>query len=323
MFLEGDHHLNTLLVLDDITNMAFSGVNMGARIIVSAEAGILCTSSSAVALSFLRIEYSGRIDFLSRSLLLFNNSEPVLITDVQFSRLDVQLAYLRAVSAITYIQSDGHIANSSFSHGSSVNGGAIYVDSSTISFSGVNFLYNTAEISGGAIHANRSTLVFSNTRYNAISNQDYIYLSGNPRDRGGGSIFASQSTLELSGYNIFAENVGALRFVQNSRVTVRDQAVFNSNALTESAISSFNSNLTLFGDVNFANNSGAILASESAVHCQGDIHFMNNTASFAGAILINASDLVFLGNITFSHNFAYSAGGAVIAQQSRVVLLEG
>ena len=149
IFLEGDHHLKVSVALRDITNMTLSGRNTGSRIIVS-EAGISWIGSASIVLNWLRFEYYGT--HVPGPLLLFNSSASV-ITNVQFSRFsNMPLNF----SAISYIQSEGLIARSSFSYGQSLNGSAIYMDSSTVSFSDVTFRNNTASLYGGAIYANRS-----------------------------------------------------------------------------------------------------------------------------------------------------------------------
>ena len=105
IFLEGEHDLSDLLVLDNITNLTLSGVTSKVSIVISAEAGVSCTNSQAIVMSSLMIKYRGKVKEGTHPALLFSNSQSVLIADVDLTGFS---------NAISFIQSTGRITNCAF-----------------------------------------------------------------------------------------------------------------------------------------------------------------------------------------------------------------
>ena len=98
VFLEGEHDLSDLLVLDNITNLTLSGMSSKVSIVMSAEAGVSCTNSQAIVMSSLMIEYRGKVKEDTHSALLFSNSHSVLIADVHLTGLNEESNDFHAIS---------------------------------------------------------------------------------------------------------------------------------------------------------------------------------------------------------------------------------
>ena len=187
IFLEGEHDLSDLLVLDNITNLTLSGVSSKVSIVMSAEAGVWCTNSQAIVMSSLMIEYRGKVKEDTHSVLLFSNSHSVLIADVHLTGLNEESNDFHAIS---FNQSTGRITNCSFISCHGQYGSAIYVSSSEINFAGTS-LYenNTVNFTGAAIHAEDSTLTFNGSHH----------FLGNEADGCGGAIYAVTSIMYFNG----------------------------------------------------------------------------------------------------------------------------
>ncbi len=333
VLLEGEHYLNTPLVLSDITSMTLSGNGSGAVIILSAEAFISYTNSYTISLSSLEVVYAGKT-VRPKSALLFENSHSVQIANVNFTGQITEGGHSQALS---YSRSTGDVINCSFSSGHSEYGGAMNVNSSNITLSGVSYTDNNADASGGAIFADNSRLVFGGTNSFLRNKASAVHFVGN-YTVGGGAIFATQTFIELEGFNSFVESGpidpyqhvvlgGAIMLRQASNLRVQGVALFSKNrGNSGAAVFSINSNLSLTGNVSFANNrapfamGGAIFALNSVVHCEGNVRFSNNYAITGGAMYIEKSVLNCQGNITFASNSATSRGGGMYAVDSTVAV---
>ena len=214
-FLPGEHSLEGTLALHDVVNVTLRGADGRARIAVSSGGVILCSNSSGMSVSSMEILFHG--DNLFKSALLFNNCHSFEIINTQFTGIVSKSESSRALSCD---QSTGHVSNSSFSHGYAVEGGAIEIISSNVSFSAVSFTNNTAELFGGGVFASKySTLTF---------NETVLFLNNSARLYGGG-IAANYSTIIFSGNMWFVNNTAdggggmaleASKLVLQSPVTV-------------------------------------------------------------------------------------------------------
>ena len=163
LFLEGEHDLSDLLVLDNITNLTLSGVNSKVSIVMSEGAEVWCTNSEGIEMSSLMIEYRGKVKEDTHSELLFSNSHSVLIADVHLTGFNEESNDFHAIS---FNQSTGRITNCSFISCHGQYGSAIYVSSSEVNFAGTSlYANNTVDSTGAAIHAEDSILTFNGSHH--------------------------------------------------------------------------------------------------------------------------------------------------------------
>lgn len=341
VFLDGWHYLNAALELESVTNITLSGIVTAVTIIVSENTSISYTSSQGIVMCSLEIAYKGGVENASKSALLFDNSHSVQITDIQFTGLIDERYRSRAIG---FIQSTADIANCSFSDGYSDLGGAIYIDSSDITFSGVNsYTNNTADVSGGVIFATNSILVFNGANV-FFKNADFT--------TGGEAMFISFTDLEFNGYVEFRENGPAALMAFDSTVSTKGQTLFINNLgggttfirsnfsctgeahfvnnkrnggsygaalYAEMAVVSFSGNMSFINNTVAGGVGGAICAFDSTVHFLGEVLFANNEAEIGGGIYIERSKLLHLhGNVTYFNNTAGHKGGALYATNSSI-----
>lgn len=220
-----------------------------------------------------------------------------------------------------------HLSGTTLAHGSaSSDGGAIYVESSSVSFSGNTvFISNYAGYNGGAI---------SSIRSNVSWDGDGVVFRNNSAGQAGGAITTVDSTLSWNGdgaefSNNYAGQGGAI-WVYSSTVTWDgDGTEFSNNSagLHGGAIWVYNSSVSWYGDgAEFSSNSageegGTMFLMASKVSWDGDdTKFSNNSAGGdSGAVLLFLSDISWDGDDTeFSNNYAGFDGGAIEVIASNV-----
>lgn len=325
--LEGEHHLNTSLLFYNVANITLSGEGK-AMIIVSAESYVMWLNSTQITLKSLEITYRGREGTTETSALRFENSHSIEIANLKLARLNSG----NSSRALSFIESSADITNCSFSNGRSQNGGAVYINSSTVTFSGENlFTNNTAEVAGGAVYGCKSTLIF-NDRNTYQENRCRSFFTS---DRsGGGAVFISESLLEFNGFSAFRKNGpidentylagGAFKVINNSTLNIRDKAIFVENSASYSgAINCHNSTLLLEGHVTFRENrfGGVISLFMCDLTCIGEMNFTNNEIAtaegFGTAIFSGNSTVLLSGKLKFKNNRATrGVGGAIYAFNS-------
>ena len=329
-FLEGEHYLETTLLLNGITNLTMSGTDGSVRIMVSAGDKVVCVDSDNIKLSSLEVAYFGNAENRSKSALMFNNSHSIEISNVHFVGTSGEQS-----KAIGYIQSTGSITNCSFSGGRADYGGAVNMLSSDITFTGVNsYTGNTAEISGGAVYAEDCRLLFSG-RNNFTLNRASTVYSPSDFTIGGGALHMSHTQAWLIGFTNFVDNGpineiyilcgGAVMLRNGSNLTIEGRAMFSNNSADSGAgLFSVNSSLSIMGEVSFVENSakysrgGAIFAFNSVVLCRGDVSFQCNHAVSGGGLFVKRSALTFQERVTFKQNEADYGGGGTYALESNV-----
>ena len=323
IFLEGEHHLRALLVLDNITNMTLSGRGLKVTIVVSAEAGVSCTNSQAIVMSSLMIEYRGKVKEDTHSALLFSNSHSVLIADVHLTGFNEESNDFHAIG---FNQSTGRIANCSFISGYGLYGSAIYVSSSEVNFAGTSlYANNTVNFTGAAIHAEDSTLTFNGSHH----------FLGNEADDCGGAIYVLTSIMHFNEDTVMyfdlnsAEEGGAIcleesDFTSNANVTF----LGNSAGLHGGGVLAVNSNMKFMRFTTFTSNGvgifgGGLFMQNSLLVCNGTTTFTLNKGGHgtAGGGLCAFDAVVRLsGNVCFKENKASFGGGMFMDGTSQLVL---
>lgn len=205
------------------------------------------------------------------------------------------------------------LISTDFEGNSAENGGAIFLQNSTLFGMGHNtFIHNNVSEDGGALYVMDDSSIRWNMQTDTLSSIfDHSRVvtdgcgettfSNNAAEGSGGAIYADDSTLAWSGIMSLRHNSarygGALYL--NTYVTVENEG-----------ITSFASNEAIF-------DGGAIGATGHCVYLvNGSAAFTNNSCGGNGGA-IDLSNIEFFadGNISFSHNSATSFGGALYASQ--------
>ncbi|CAM9138813.1 unnamed protein product, partial [Hapterophycus canaliculatus] len=213
-------------------------------------------------------------------------------------------------------------------HGNATSdGGAIYAESSSISFSGnTSFMYNSAGRDGGAIYAFSSSVTWDG---------DGTKFSRNSAGKDGGAICAIESTASWDGdgaefIHNYASSAGGAIFALHSIVSWDgDGAGFSNNYAGDDggAIWLLDSNVSWDGDgvefsSNYANYSGGgVRATSSSVSWDGDRTELSNndTSHGGGAIGATNSIVSWEGDgAEFSNNYATDNGGSIQLYHSSV-----
>ena len=287
VFLEGRHYLDTSLKIESACDLAMEGLGSSSNIYLLVGAGISWNNSLHVTLRDVRIIYDGRNDDALKSALYFQNCELIYLIEVNFTGINDQNTR-REAHGVKMLCSSATISNCTFSGGYSKEGGAIYIRSSNVSFSGISlFENNTAFTRGGAIRSSHSSLTFSGN----------MYFNHNEASDGG-AIYSSSSNLILEGDAVFAYNYGGSNgggvYLENSNITCRKKLLFHSNSANCSGGSAYldNSDLRISGAVTFHKNSaqrfggGLALANSAQLVFQLPVTviFLDNEADYGGAI---------------------------------------
>ena len=243
--------------------------------------------------------------------------------------------------AIDWYAHEGLVYNSNFTNNNALNGGAIYVDSTSghINITKSGFISNNAAENGGAINLVASSVVVDNSRFtlNTASNGGALYVGGEGKTnyvyssvfnsniakggRGGainwvassGRIFDSNFTSNI------ADHGGAVYMGGNSSNSSISHVIFENNtALHNGGAISWNStggNLTHTQFIsNYAGEFGAALCRET--NSKGGFGYNNtfiaNNAGISGAALAwLGSEHIEIINYTFINNTAGVSGGAI------------
>ena len=339
IFLEGEHHLSALLVLDNIANMTLSCRGLKVTIVMSAKAGVWCTNSQAINMSSLKIEYRGKVKKGTHSALLFSNSYSVLIADVHITGLNEESNDFHAIS---FNQSTGGITNCSFISCHGLNGSAIYVSSSEFNFAGTSlYANNTVDFTGAAIHAEDSTLTFNGSHHflgneaddcgGAIYvvtsimhfNGDTVMYFDHNSARGGGAICLEESDLTSNANVTFLGNSaeffgGSIFAINSSNMTFMRFTTFTSNGagLFGGGLAIQNSLLVCNGTTTFTQNTGVygggLYALHAVVRLSGNVCFTENEASYGGGMYTNSSQLVLKSPVTINFNDNIAQNGAAL-----------
>ena len=340
IFLEGEHYLDSALVVDgksDITMKA--STNASVTITLSSNAVIRFQDSQAFVVSLLKIHYHGSDRY--KSALELVHSQNMQLTNITFKKiLDV-----RPSRAVLVYNSTARISDCSFFNGSiqmenpfagNDLGGAILITLSTVEFLGcTNFIGNTAAV-GGAITAVDSALSLSGNVSFASNSAVYggaiyivplcIQLQSNIAFEGSDTVAQFGSNLSFT--NNSAESGGAMAIEQSDVQLLGNTAFENNSALTGGAIYVFQGGrLTVSGNATFTGNmatcgGGLALEIGAQVFHQNisEVIFLRNIAEFGGAVYIALSDLQLQGNTTFKNNSATISGGAIHATSGGISL---
>ena len=208
--------------------------------------------------------------------------------------------------------------NITFEHNSAKYGGGIWALSSTLNFSGnSNFESNSAAGSGGGIFALHNPLM--------TFNGNSLFRNNSAQHLQGGGIWVQNTTLRFSGNSTFESNLavdngGGIFALHNSLMTFNGNSLFRNNSADNNGggIFAWNSILNFSGNSTFGKNSaeigsgGGIAAQNTSMNFNGNNNiFINNSAAASGGgiFLFLCDNLNLTGNINFTHNSAVAGGG--------------
>ena len=362
LFLPGTHELDTPLDLEGLSNVSFAPLNdLDAQIHLSPSANITWTNCEDIEISGFVFILSGQYSVLSNGYteLIFHNTSAVLASltltgngtrlfAFSLASSDLQISNLMAdgISAPILYASDGSVITF-YGHN------AISNCNITVNFTMIQASFGTLK-SPLAIIYSLIQLDFGSSSYihgNILFAQNNItYLNPNPLQsivEGGGTAVSvgSNSLLVVSGTASFVRNQlllrsrqtninangGALFARSGSKVIFEESSnisfIENYSEFYGGAISTVNTNLTVYGTVLFEGNSASyggaiyvvtvidILPMNTSIKLK-NVRFERNTALDGGAIYVESMSLsasVELRNVWFEGNKAMRNGGAIYA----------
>ncbi len=200
------------------------------------------------------------------------------------------------------------ISNSELTNNSVDNyGGAISVPSGSVSISDCELTHNSADLGGGAIHVDSGDVSVSNSE-----------LTNNSVDNYGGAIYVVSGSISISGseltYNIADLGGGAIYVDGSGSVSISDCQLTNNGAgYGGGAISAYSGSNVSISDSTLTNNSanegGAINLFQSCTLIINNTDITNNNME---SLNISQSNVIFTGMNIVSNN------GPVYAFNSRV-----
>ena len=225
-------------------------------------------------------------------------------------------------------------------NGKQSNGGALYLDSSSIKFaegSKITFNKNIAYGHGGAIYSKSSDVTFMNSSIVTFYDNNATVFNGD----GGAIFFASESDATFQGMSAVtftsnrARNGGALHF-QNSSICFIDNSrvVFSKNRATQYGggiyLHEINILFNDYSNVTFTNNNaengGGIYADMNCMitsEGRSNMTFNNNTAVHGAGIYLVSNSYLFIketSEIMMLENKATENGGGIYSQANSQVL---
>ena len=220
-----------------------------------------------------------------------------------------------AGTSVVNLENNSFIGNSA-----GVNGGAIWMVLVSATFTGTHFFeQNSATSRGGAIYIESSNLTFGTSMF-----------VGNLANEGG-ALFSNSSSATLA-ESRFIQNVaniggGAVSIKANSSFNFEGDAEFVENiADFGGGIASFLSgHVTFYGAVVFRNNTGLlgggiVVGFSMSVNFRGNTRILGNRAYFGGGILVMSSNILFTGpTVVIDSNFAYQGGGISLVDSHLLV----
>ena len=330
IFLPGNHHLNRSLRLSDIQHISFHGelTSTGESVTVFLDPYVSlswtnCDQIEICSLSFISIgNFEYRLTFVNVQDVLLNNASIIGNRPGD------------GCSAIASQSSTISIAYSTFAGIHGQLGAVLALNSSQVTFSGINTLSNNTARLGGAVFSINSDIQMFGTM-NLMNNTATMNLE---RDTNfnchhsyqdmetGGAIFADSSNVIINSCATFVNNSakifgGALATVNNSTLIIDDSfcdrhettdikehnVVFDRNKVTAATSSSGSA----FNDINVHDSSfgsgGAIYTENSKVNISSAVFIDNYSPGSGGAVQFNYSDTS-IQYVTMLNNSGFFAG---------------
>ena len=197
VFLEGNHSLQTPLILRHVSNFSLTGVRNDSNVSIICREYITlfnATNISIEKLAFKRRSYDS-------VLISFNQSDNIHISGSFFVGGKPSVS-----AALSFHDSNATIIDCLFEDNENIEGegGAIFAEFKTnLRLTGNNFRRNTA-FSGGAIYVSESSLVLEGSRMNLF---EHNFCNVIFRGYGeGGAIHCTKCIVNIRGQNVFENN---------------------------------------------------------------------------------------------------------------------
>ena len=304
IFLPGNHTAQTVLNLQNISNLTLKGEGKDSDVIVicSNHFIVLCSNMTNLTIEGLTIILNP--SKLIPSFITIWTSAEVCFSKVTFIRENTQ-SLMRAVVSK---QSSIKFISCFFMGGAGEFGGGIFAfDQSKITLDGSNFTGNTAVIAGGAIFAANSSVTIKGN-----------FITNNSAPIGGAFscfnclVYVENHPITPDGIlGNTADKPGILGFINNIASKGGAIALYYSNA-------SLNGSTILFVANSATKQGGALFSEASQVTFKTkSLHFIRNRAEDAGgAIYSHANSSITLtaaenSSYFFTDNMCNTIGGAV------------
>ena len=276
-FMKGTHHLNVTLFITNVVNLSFVGDK--SDIILSNGCSIIWKLSSKISWISLNLFFNLTHN---NSAVQIENSKFVSFSNSSFKKLHHK-DFLNSRAFKTRSSSSIVFENCKFENGYHLNGGALNIEGSNVTFRGHNdFWDNAAYYSAGAIYGNKSNIIMKGSS-SFLKNKAGIGRNKHSRYCGGAAIQVELSNISLYGYFKFCDN-------------------------------------QIFGNVVCLKGGGTIAAKYSSLTLQGIIYFFNNSNIYGGAISLHHSAGLISGHIEFAGNRVVYYGGAIIVVHSSLII---
>ena len=351
IFLPGIHHLNVLLDLKDITNVAFlvseeDELRNDVHLVFSPLVNITWTNCSDIQISGLHIVLSGRErseDDDSFSSFVFHRTTGSL-SKLIFLGNETMFSTAVFVNDFSSIKISDVMVSGAYS----IQGAALRAKNSRVDISGRNIFISNQAYEGGAIALHNCVLnITGNTSFvnnaawyggamaltdgNHSINGDISFISNVATDEGG-ALILSGIWYTISGRVSFMKN--SAKYGGAISVNVDTDIIFDNAAFISNNASCGGGAIRLgYGDQNvagnmisFANNSagvygGAIAMLSGNHNISGNISFENNMSDdYGGAIYIKNSFASISGTYQYIQNFAEQGGTMAFSGTSKLTL---
>lgn len=272
---------------------------------------------------------------------LIINGKPLSL--IGQSRQDSKINIIRSTPQISIRNTYNNlvkIENFKIKRGSGEYGGGLFLDSSNVIVSNIDFSHNISSGNGGAVFAINSTLKIQNSLF---------FL--NTADSLGGSIYSKQTNLEIDGLEIRNNSSvagGAIGLDTLSNCIINNSQIFNNGANVGGGIAVFNgAKLTILNSDIYGNNANAV-GGVIPQHSDPDnfplyggggglyqqfsdsliiknSNFDNNTTptGIGGGLAIYYSTDIELENVNISGNESVGAGGGICFLRSDYINYNG
>lgn len=301
---------------------------------------------------YCKAESSNSTLFVDGSNFAFNNASYGAVFVLKYSNVTIHYSSFQSNKAnhtggVGYCtQSKLQIKRSIFCHNQAEkHAGVLYLHQlSNTTINSSNFYNNSAKKTGGSLHLHRKCdllligiILFEHNSAHYSSAAINIYDSSFTCNgsisitNNSGSIVLVHSTGHFTGYTLFKDNKGPIRFY-DSRIVVSGCLTSvkqrSNHALQGGGVSLFLSSLTISGKVrvsdSIATNGGGILSISSRifVNVRGTLTVTNNTAKdTGGGIYFYHSMLRAQGLVLIQGNRANTFGGGIHSIASSIVLI--
>ncbi len=270
VFLSGDHYLVSTIKFCNITNVTWTGKGLLNSSTIFCHENISAINSTNFFITNLIFCFSFS-EFSNYSAFAFVKSRNITFNDVSFVTKGLPGRAIQAITTSIQIYSSHFVGNGG------LNGGSIMVmQESTLVMIGSYLVNNSAQHSGGAVYVSNSNVVLGNKNTFVLN----VANSG-----GGGAICCHNCDFAIEKGNHFDSN----------RVEL----------------------------VHGGGNGGAIDVVGGNITIKGDIKFANNKATNGGGLSLLNAIATISENTTFIRNIATVKGGGIFSVNSLIKSANG